>query len=45
MPLGVIDLASFEVLSDNGETIEDDVVVDESSDESSGTMPPLPHVS
>ena len=35
----------FEVLSDHGETTEDDVVVDESSDESTGTMPPLPLVS
>ena len=35
----------FEVLSDHGETIEDDVVVDESSDEPTGTMPPLPLVS
>ena len=43
--MGVIDLASFEVLSDHGETIEDDVVVDESSDESTETMPPLPPAS
>ena len=45
VPLGIMDLASFEVLSDHGETIEDDVVVDESSDESTGTMPPLPPAS
>ena len=45
VPLGIVDLGSFEVLSDNGETIEDDVVVDESSDEPTGTLPPLPLVS
>ena len=33
VPLGIIDLGSFEVLSDHGETKEDDVVVDESSEE------------
>ena len=42
MPLGTIDLGSFEVLSDHGDTVEDDVVVDESSEEATGTMPPLP---
>ena len=41
VPLGTIDLGSFEVLSDNGDTVEDDVVV-ESSEEAPGTMPPLP---
>ena len=40
--LGTIDLGSFEVLSDHGDTVEDDVVVDESSEESAGTTPPLP---
>ena len=45
VPLGIIDLVSFEVLSDHGETIEDDVVVDESSGGSTGTMPPLLRVS
>ena len=45
MPLGIVVLGSPEVLSDHGETMEDDVVVDESSDESTGTMPPLPPVS
>ena len=43
--LGIFDLGSFEVLSDHGEIIEDDVVVDESSEESTGTMPSLPLVS
>ena len=33
------------MLSDHGETIEDDVVVVVSSDESTGTVPPLPLVS
>ena len=33
VPLGIIDLGSFEVLSDHGETKEDDVVADESSEE------------
>ena len=36
---------SFEVLSDHDKTTEDDVVGDESSDESTGTVPPLPLVS
>ena len=44
VPLDIIDLVSFEVLSDHGETTED-VVVDESSDESTRTMPSLPLVS
>ena len=33
------------MLSDHGETTEGDVVVDESSEESTGSMPPLPLVS
>ena len=37
--------ASCEVLSDHGDTIEDDVVDDESSEVSTGTIPPLPPVS
>ena len=45
VPVGIIDLGSFEVLSDHGETTEDDVVVDESSEESTGTLPLLPPVS
>ena len=47
MPLGIIVLGSFAVLSDHGETFEDDVVVVvvESSEESTGTMPRLPLVS
>ena len=40
--LGTIDLGSFEVLSDHGDTVEDDVDVDESSEEATGIMPPLP---
>ena len=44
VPLGIVDLESFEVLSDHGETMADDDVV-ESSEESTGTMPPLPPVS
>ena len=42
MSLGTIDLGSFEVLSDHGDTEEDDVVVDESSEEATVSMPPLP---
>ena len=45
MLLGVVDLGSFEVLSDHGDTFEEYVVVDESSEESTGTVPPLPPVS
>ena len=41
MPLGIIDVGSFEVLSDHGDTTEDDIVVDASSEEFTGTMPPL----
>ena len=33
------------MLSVNGETVEDDVIVDESSDDSTETLPPLPPVS
>ena len=42
VPLGTIDLGSFEVLSHHGDTVEDDVFVDESSEEATGTKPPLP---
>ena len=45
VPLGILDVGSCEVLSDHGETIEHDVIVDESLDESTETMPPLPLVS
>ena len=33
VPLGIFDLGSFEVVSDHGDTVEDDFVVDESSEE------------
>ena len=45
VPLGIIDFGSFEVLSDHGDTVEDDVQVDESSEEATGIMPPLPPAS
>ena len=45
VPLGTIDLGSFEVLSDHGDTTEDDVDVDESSQEATELMPPLPPAS
>ena len=35
-------MGSFEVLSDHGDTTEDDIVVDEFSKEFTGTMPSLP---
>ena len=38
MPLGTVDLG----LSDHGSTVENDVVVDASLEEATGTMPPLP---
>ena len=41
----LICLLFFKVLSDHDETTEDDVVVDESLEESTGTVPPLPPVS
>ena len=37
-----IDLVSLEVLSDHGDTVEDDVDVDGSSEEATGIMPLLP---
>ena len=43
--VGIIDLGSFQVLSHHGETKEDNVVVDESSEGSTRAMPPLPPVS
>ena len=45
VPLGTIDLGSFEVLSDHGDTVEDEDEVDESSEETTGVVPPLPRVS
>ena len=42
VPLETIDLGSFEVLSDRGDAAEDDVDVDEFSEEAAGVMPPLP---
>ena len=42
VPVGMIDLGSFEVLPDDGETMEDDVIDAVSSDEATGTMRPLP---
>ena len=44
-PLETIDLGSFAVLSDHGDTVEDDVDVDECSEEDTGIMPPLPPAS
>ena len=44
-PLGTIDLGSFEVLSDHGDAVEDDVDVNEFSEEATGVMPPLPPAS
>ena len=38
VPLGTIDLCSFEVLSDHGDEVEDD----ESTNETTEMMPPLP---
>ena len=45
VPLGTIDLGTFEVLSDHGDTAEDDVNVDECSQEAVETLPPLPPAS
>ena len=45
VPLGTIDLGSFEVLSDHGDAVEDDVDLDECSEEATGMMPPLPPAS
>ena len=42
VPLGTIDLGSFEVLSDHGDTADDEVEVDDSTDETTEMMPPLP---
>ena len=38
VPLGTVDLESFEVLSDRGDEVDDD----ESTDETTEMMPPLP---
>ena len=45
VPLGTIDLGSFEVLSDHIDTVEDEDEVDEFSEETTGVMPPLQPVS
>ena len=42
VPLGTIDLASFEVLSNHGDNVDDEVDVDVSTNETSEMMPPLP---
>ena len=44
VPLGIIDLESFEVLSDHGDA-EDDGDVDEFSEETTGIMSPPPPAS
>ena len=38
VPLGIIELGSFEVLSDHGNTTDEDVAADESSGESAEIM-------
>ena len=45
VPLGTIDLGSFEVLADHGDAVEDEVDVDESTDETTEMIPPLPPAS
>ena len=45
VPLDKMSSGSFEVPSDHGDTIEDDVVDDTSSEEFTGTMTPLPPAS
>ena len=45
VPLGTIDLASFEVLSNHGDDADDEVDVDVSTNETTEMMPPLPPVS
>ena len=42
MPLGTIDSASFEVLSNHGDDVDDEVDVDVSTNETTEMMPPLP---
>ena len=42
---GTIDLGSFELLSDHGDAVEEDVEIDEFSEERPGMMPPLPPAS
>ena len=44
VPLGTIDLGSFEVLSDHGDAVEDDVDVNEFSEEATGVMHPRCHL-
>ena len=45
VPLETMGLGSFDVLSDHGDTAEDDVDDDESSQEATETLPPLPFAS
>ena len=45
VPLGTIDLASFEVLSYHGDDVDDEVDVDVSTNETTEMMPPLPLIS
>ena len=45
VPLGTIDLASFEVLSNHGDDVDDEVDVDVSANEITEMMPPLPLIS
>ena len=45
VPLGTIDLASFEVLSNHGDDVDDEVDVDVSTNETTEMMPPLPLIS
>ena len=45
VPLGTIDLASFEVLSNHGDDVDDEVDVDVSTNETTEMMPPLPPIS
>ena len=45
VPLGKIDLASFEVLSNHGDDVDDEVDVDVSTNETTEMMPPLPPIS
>ena len=45
VPLGTKDLESFAVLSDDNDTIENEVEVDEFPEDTRGMMPPLPPAS
>ena len=44
-PEPTIDLGSFKVLSNHGDAVEDDVDIDEFSEEATGILPPLPPAS